>query len=319
MAKKSKKEEEFKLSIPKKKLFQVVAVVLAAAVLVVAAGAVTGYFSFGNRTPRGVEAKALNFINTNFMYPGMEAELVDSTFEDGVHVITLSIQGQIFETFVTEDEKYMFLESIDMNDPEMIQMILGPEAEINTEIIGRQVETQQEAEEKTLNFINEYLLEPGMEAELIETNIESGLYRMDISIDFDIIEVFVNQEGRYIFLGPINLDEEIEMLEAPTYDGVYTEDGDLIVYYFYNDGCPYCTVQREIFDELKIVYGEEIELRSYNTADRQNLQFAQEMADMHGVRSGGVPLTFMGGEAFMGRTNYEVLEAQIVNCIETVC
>ncbi len=333
MAKNSKKDkEDLKLTIPKKKLFQVVGIVAAIAVIIVAAGAFTGYFTFADSLQRGPEGKAINFINNYLMQPGMEVELEDSTFQDGVHVITLSMQGQMFDVYVTEDERYLFTEAIDMDDELMLQQMLGPEIEINPEIVGREVETQQEIEEKTMDFINEYmLLEPGINIEHVETSIESGLYNILFMIEGESIEVFVNKNGNYMFLGPIDMDmdmdammpEQPEVTEPVEYDLgeeiMYNEEGQLIVHYFYTETCPYCNQQSEILDELEASYANEIEIVSYDLAERENSQIAQEMAAMHGVQAGGVPITFTGGEAFMGLTSLEVLEGQIVNCIETVC
>ncbi len=331
---KKDKEDEFKISIPKNKLFKIIGVFIAVVILMVAAGSITGYFSFGLKSHSGVEEKTLNFVNTYMMYPGMEAEIIDSTFENGMYKINILFAGESIDLFVTEDERYLFLDSIDMEDEEELRDMLGDDVEIDTEVLERKVETQQEIEQKTLDFIREYLLiEPNTQVEFIETNFENNLYEMFFDIEGEIIEVFVSEDGRYMYLGPIDMDMDMDamMPEQPATEPTeyveydigeeikYNENGQLIIHYFYAETCPYCTMQREVLDDLEEDYGNEIEIISYNTAESENSQLVQQMAAMHGVAARGVPMTFIGGEAFTGLSDYGVLEAHIVNCIETVC
>lgn len=327
----TEKNDEIKLKISKKRLFQVIAVFVAIA-LIFAAGSITGYFTFAERTPDGIEGKTMNFINTYFMQPGMQAQFVESNFEDGLYSITISVEGEIFDVFVSEDGRYLFLEAIDMDDFEMLQMVLGPEVEIDYNIIGKEVTSQQEAEQKVLGFVNTYLLPEEIQTEIIESSVESGLYKISLIIQGDVIDVYTNQDGNFLFIGAIDMDEEIAFEEQPiqqpieevelTHETKYNEEGQLIVWWFWGEGCPHCTNQKPFIEGLEIKYGDSIEVRSYDTwSDREYIPFFQEVAAMYGVEARGVPATFIGNKNWVGFADYMALEmeAEIEKCIETIC
>ena len=59
---------------------------------------------------------AIDFINSYMLQPGTTAELVDVTEEDYLYMITISISGQEYDTYVTKDGVMLFTSGIDITD-----------------------------------------------------------------------------------------------------------------------------------------------------------------------------------------------------------
>lgn len=66
-----------------------------------------------------VSKKTLDTINTKLLQPGMTATLVNSSQESGLYKMTLKINGNDVESYVSPDGKYLFTSAIDLtNIPE---------------------------------------------------------------------------------------------------------------------------------------------------------------------------------------------------------
>lgn len=60
--------------------------------------------------------KALDYINTYLLGGGATAEIKGVKEENGMHVITLEIQGQEFDSYITKDGKLLFPQAIDLDE-----------------------------------------------------------------------------------------------------------------------------------------------------------------------------------------------------------
>jgi len=59
----------------------------------------------------------------------------------------------------------------------------------------------------TLNFINENLLAPGTEAEIVEIVKESGVYKATMKIADQEFDSFISSDGKYLFTNAVNMKE----------------------------------------------------------------------------------------------------------------
>jgi glutaredoxin len=72
------------------------------------------------------------------------------------------------------------------------------------------------------------------------------------------------------------------------------------VYYFWGDGCPYCEMQKRFLDRLAFMHPT-MEVLSFEVwYDANNRVLMTEMAAAYGRRVTGVPMTFIGDEAWTG-------------------
>ncbi|MBW2976914.1 hypothetical protein KY347_05710 [Candidatus Woesearchaeota archaeon] len=92
----------------------------ALAVLLLVVSVFTGGFK-GNKggvaaavSPEEATQKALDFINDNLLQPGISAELKGVSESNGVYSIDISVEGQDFTSYVTQDGKMLFVSGIDM-------------------------------------------------------------------------------------------------------------------------------------------------------------------------------------------------------------
>jgi len=100
-----------------------------------------------------------------------------------------------------------------------------------------------------------------------------------------------------------------------------TQEREVTVYFFRGKGCPHCEQEKSFLDEVKTKY------TRVRIADREvwynkeNAAFLAAMARSYDVKASGVPLTFVGGNAFIGfsgQTKVQI-EGSIRRCISNPC
>ena len=76
----------------------------------------------------------------------------------------------------------------------------------------------------------------------------------------------------------------------------------VIIYFFWGKGCPHCEEERQFLDELRRVHPS-LEIRDYEVwHNKKNAGLMSAMLQAHGVKSSGVPVTFVGDKMFSGFT-----------------
>jgi thiol-disulfide isomerase/thioredoxin len=110
-----------------------------------------------------------------------------------------------------------------------------------------------------------------------------------------------------------------ETFKKPTASS--TKNGKVIIYFFRGKGCPHCEQERLFLDEMKGKYtGVKIMDREvwYN---KQNAAFMARIAKSYDVKTSGVPLTFIGENAFVGFSDQVRvrIEETIRRCLSTPC
>jgi thiol-disulfide isomerase/thioredoxin len=102
------------------------------------------------------------------------------------------------------------------------------------------------------------------------------------------------------------------------------QDAEVVVYFFWGEGCPHCHTQKPFMESLEDKYPNLV-VKSFETwNNRDNAKLFQEMASAYGARASGVPMTFIGdfepivgygGQSSTGKR----IEEEILYCIEHGC
>lgn len=97
--------------------------------------------------------------------------------------------------------------------------------------------------------------------------------------------------------------------------------GKVTIYFFWGDGCGYCSKQKPYLEEWKDKYPE-VEIMMFETwKNPNNSRLFQEVASVYGIQPRGVPTTFIGEEHWIGFSDSMaiVMEEHIQYCIENGC
>jgi len=107
----------------------------------------------------------------------------------------------------------------------------------------------------------------------------------------------------------------------------------LEIYFFWGQGCPHCAQEKPFLEELKQKYPQ-LEVKEFEVYfNRENQELFQKIAQAYNTQAEGVPMTFIGKDAFIGfaiRNGRGVtfdpkegkekdLEDLIQNCLQTYC
>ena len=97
-------------------------------------------------------------------------------------------------------------------------------------------------------------------------------------------------------------------------------DAEVVVYWFWGDGCPHCADQMPFMGELaKRENVAVVALEVYNSDE--NRQRQQEFADAYGIEKVAVPMTFVGNEYWVGWADEvkQEIKSKVEACLESDC
>ena len=114
---------------------------------------------------------------------------------------------------------------------------------------------------------------------------------------------------------------------SPTGNIILSDDlaGDpdkVTIYFFWGNGCPHCEVEKPYLEEWQEKYGDQIEVKSFETwKNKKNAFLFQEVAAAYGIKAQGVPTTFIGEKNWVGFSSSMApeMENYIQECIEKGC
>jgi glutaredoxin len=112
------------------------------------------------------------------------------------------------------------------------------------------------------------------------------------------------------------------VLEDPAILDLVGDPDKVTIYFFWGDGCPHCVTQKSYLEELKEKYGDEIEIKSYETwKNSANVELFKIVAQAHRIQARGVPTTFIGEKNWVGFSSSMAFEmdSYIANCIDSGC
>lgn len=97
--------------------------------------------------------------------------------------------------------------------------------------------------------------------------------------------------------------------------------GTMKIYFFWGNGCPHCAHEKEFLALINKRYPH-ITIESYEVwQNPANARFFSQMTKSAGIKSTGVPVTFIGQKVFVGYSEKERVEMEtaILNCLEQQC
>ncbi len=96
--------------------------------------------------------------------------------------------------------------------------------------------------------------------------------------------------------------------------------GQVIIYFFWGDGCPHCADEKPFLERLKQQYP--VAVRSYEVWNSpENRELFIKMAAAHGFEPSGVPTTFIGERHWVGYVDRigQEMEAAVKACLTSGC
>lgn len=93
-----------------------------------------------------------------------------------------------------------------------------------------------------------------------------------------------------------------------------------LLWLFHDPDCPHCRDEKKFLAEMKKKYPG-FTMAQFNIRIKENSQLYNQMAQAYAVKTGGVPITYIGGQSFVGYADYigEQIEEQIQKCLEAPC
>ncbi|MFH1192343.1 MAG: hypothetical protein V1655_02610 [bacterium] len=89
------------------------------------------------------------------------------------------------------------------------------------------------------------------------------------------------------------------------------------VYFFYQEGCPYCA-QMKLFLADLIKRNPNVKVNAYDMADKNNQELFLDFVGAYGTSTGGSPMLFIGDKVIEGNYPIEV-ENAVNNCLALRC
>jgi len=109
-----------------------------------------------------------------------------------------------------------------------------------------QILTPQEAAEKSINFINQNLLQEGTTASLISVTEESEVYKIHIKVGEGEYDSYVTKDGKLLFIEGIDLKSSLAQKESETAGEIPKQDTP-DVKLFVMSYCPYGLQAQKMF------------------------------------------------------------------------
>ena len=173
-----------------------------------------------------------------------------------------------------------------------------------------------EVGERTIAYINEYLLQSPSTASLIGIVEENKVYKLKVKIDSNEFDLYASLDGGLLFPEVIKLEEKTK---EETTIGNFTagenqiceENGKPIIYFFGSPGCPHCVWEHPIVEKAVAQFGDEI-------AFHNNMDATKDMDVFSQYSTGGVPTTVLGCKYWRvgsGQSNGEEEEARILTAL----
>ncbi|MCX8027760.1 MAG: thioredoxin domain-containing protein [Thermodesulfovibrionales bacterium] len=108
---------------------------------------------------------------------------------------------------------------------------------------------------------------------------------------------------------------------SPPIENLKVQQHDVDIVFFYGEECPHCKQQKPFLQELKHRY-KTIKIHSFEVwHNRENAVLFERFAKAYGVKSSGVPMTFIGNKVIIGFSEgiKKDLQDVVSSCLKTKC
>ena len=134
-----------------------------------------------------------------------------------------------------------------------------------------------------------------------------------------------NEEKKISETSHVSKDEtsltKTEKTAKQEIEKVPAETGKLMVYFFWGKGCPHCEEEKIFLNEMKKKYLS-MKIIDYEVwYNKQNALYLSKMAGSYNLKTSGVPVTFVGENAFVGfsKQSKEEIAESIRKCLSSQC
>lgn len=152
------------------------------------------------------------------------------------------------------------------------------------------------ASEVALKYVEDNFTQGKAEVEIAGASEESGVYRVDLSIDGETLSSYISKDGKIFFPEGLLVAESVGGTQQyeqtiggfhKTEDETCFEDGKPIVYSFTSASCPYCKLQRPILDSVMEKFGDVVVFKDLVDSE-------EDMDIMLKYGNGGIPMLVAG-------------------------
>jgi hypothetical protein len=135
-----------------------------------------------------VADKTIDYINKYLLNGQGTATLVSVEEKDGLYNIKFSISGRQYDSYVTMDGKLLFPSAIEISE-----MPENP--------------TLEEVSNKTIDYINKYLLSGQATANLTSVQEVNGLYNLKFTISGRAYDSYITKDGSLLFPSAVDMTQ----------------------------------------------------------------------------------------------------------------
>jgi len=180
----------------------------------------------------------------------------------------------------------------------------------------------EEAGERVISFIDENILQGQTPISLIETLEENGLYVVRFKVEEEEVGWRITKNGELIFPQVIDLTEiEVQAEEtgqavgnfSVSSDEICMEDDKPIIYFFGSEGCPHCSWEHPIIEEVARKFDGYVSFHN-------NMNSDADMDIFQKFSTGGVPTLVLGCKYYrVGSGENSGQEQEAENITSLIC
>ena len=161
---------------------------------------------------------------------------------------------------------------------------------------------KEEVAERTVEYINENLLQEGATLSLVDVIEESGVYKMTFKIGEEEFPSYVTLDGKLLFPQVIDLEMKPIVQEEPqekkeeeatignflvSADEICKENEKPLVYFFGSEGCSYCQWEHPVIKEVAEGFKDYISFHD-------NMDSEADFETFQKYSTGGIPTLVLG-------------------------
>ncbi len=176
------------------------------------------------------------------------------------------------------------------------------------------------ASELALKYIEDNFTQGMVEVEVAGTSEESGVYKIDLSIEGETFSSYISKDGKLFFPEGLLVAESIGGAQQyeqtiggfrKTEDETCFEDGKPVVYSFSSATCPYCELQRPVLDSVIDKFGDSVVFKDIIDSE-------EGMDVMLQYGDGSVPMLVVGCNYIRSGANTDGSEERNNQDIDTI-
>lgn len=156
--------------------------------------------------------------------------------------------------------------------------------------------SESDAAEKSINYINDYLLKGNTKATLLRTDKVSGVYKITLNLNGQSLDSYITKDGSLLFPTGINIDENIDkplIKETETNSEINTnvnidddpikgnKNAPITIIEFSDYQCPFCTRAEPTIKQVLETYKDKVRFiyRDFPLGFHQYAQKAAEASE----------------------------------------